>query len=179
MATKNVIDEKTNGPAKLDSLPSSAILGEMAWLYSMSELHRTWPIGSIHQWLLPALLHKQYRIYHKNKKPVGFMTWARMSAAVETAYVRNTRSLQPKDWNSGDRLWGIDLVAPFGDGKQIMKDIRANVFCDEVGRFLRVRKGDDTLRIMYFHGVNAIAKARDRDGNPTVDLGTITGARNE
>jgi cytolysin-activating lysine-acyltransferase len=164
--------EKTeSGAAHSGSVPSSAVLGEMVWLYSMSELHRTWPIGSIHQWLLPALMHKQYRIYHKGKKPVGLVTWARMSAEVETAYVRNTRSLQPKDWASGDRLLGLDLVAPFGDDNIMIHDLRHEVFPDEVGRFLRVRKGDDTLRIMYVHGVNAIAKARDRDFNPTVDLG--------
>lgn len=159
------------GAAEGGSVLSSTVLGEMVWLYSMSELHRTWPIGSIHQWLLPALINKQYRIYHKGKKPVGFITWARMSAEVETAYVRNTRTLQPKDWNSGDRLWGLDLVAPFGDGKRIIKDLRHNVFPNDVGRFLRVRKGDDTLRIMYVHGANAVAKARDHTANPTVDLG--------
>ena len=171
MEIKNVIDAGSSGAANGGSVLSSTVLGEMVWLYSMSELHRTWPIGSIHQWLLPALINKQYRIYHKGKKPVGFITWARMSAEVETAYVRNTRSLQPKDWNSGDRLWGLDLVAPFGDGKRIIKDLRHNVFPNDVGRFLRVRKGDDTLRIMYVHGANAIAKARDHTANPTVDLG--------
>mgnify|MGYP002809508049 CR=1 FL=1 len=53
----------------------------------------------------------------------------------------------------------------------MIHDLRHEVFPDEVGRFIRVRKGDDTLRIMYVPGVNAIAKARDRDLNPTVDLG--------
>lgn len=168
-----MLDEKEKGAATGSSLPSSAVLGEMTWLYSMSELHRTWPIGSIHQWILPALMHKQYRIYHKGKKPVGLITWARMSKEVETAYVRNTRSLQPKDWNSGDRLWGLDLIAPFGDGKRIIQDLRINVFADEVGRFLRVRKGDDTMRIMYVHGAKAVKKARDREQHPTVDLGAV------
>lgn len=165
--------EKEKGAGQSSSIPSSAVLGEMTWLYSMSELHRTWPIGSIHQWLLPALMHRQYRIYHKGKKPVGLITWARMSKEVETAYVRNTRSLQPKDWNSGDRLWGLDLVAPFGDGKLIIQDLRTNVFPNDVGRFLRVRKGDDTMRIMYVHGVKAVEKARDLEQSPTVDLGAV------
>ena len=96
--------EQEKGAAQSGSVPSSAVLGEMVWLYSMSEMHRTWPIGSIHQWLLPALMHKQYRIYHKGKKPVGLVTWAHMTAEAETAYVRNARSLQPKDGDGGG--WG-------------------------------------------------------------------------
>ncbi|OOY18671.1 hypothetical protein BMI86_19995 [Thioclava sp. DLFJ5-1] len=147
-----------------------AMLGEMTWLYSMSELHRTWPVGSIHQWLLPALLHNQFKIFRRDGRPVGLLTWARMSKDVETAYVRNTRSLQPKDWVSGDRLWLLDLIAPFGDGKRIIQHIRHEIFARDVARFLRVRKGDRTIRIVYGHGVDALAAARDRSLSPTVEL---------
>lgn len=153
------------------SIPSAAVLGEMCWLYSQSPLHQGWPMISIQQWLLPALMHKQYRIYHQGAKPVGFVTWAWLSQEVETAYVRNTRSLQPKDWKSGDRGWILDYVAPFGDAKRIASDLKTNIFKDDVGRFLRTRKGSDVVKIMYVHGANAIDKARDWDANPTVKLG--------
>jgi cytolysin-activating lysine-acyltransferase len=170
-------DAKLNGAAKGGSMPSSAILGEMAWLYSMSELHRTWPMGSIHQWLLPALINKQYRIYHRGNKPVGLVTWAHLTAETETAYVRNTRSLQPKDWTGGDRNWIIDFIAPFGDALRIGHDLRSNVFPNDVGRILQVQKGSDTMKIAYIHGVKAVDKARDWDANPTVDLGQDTASK--
>ena len=165
-------NNKTNEAAQSSPVPSTAILGEMAWLYSMSELHRKWAIGSIHQWLLPAIMHKQYRLYHVGKKPVGLVTWAWMSKDVETAYVRNTASLQPKDWKSGDHGWILDYIAPFGDAKRIASDLKNNVFANDVGRILSVRKGSDTMKIMYVHGAKAIDKARDWENNPTVDLGT-------
>jgi len=164
-------DGQTTGTAKDDSVPSAAVLGEMVWLYSMSEMHRAWPIGSIHQWLLPALIHKQYRLYRKGGKPVGLVTWAHLTTEAETAYVRDTRSLRPGDWSAGDRNWIIDFIAPFGDALRIGHDLRTNVFPDEVGRILQVRKGSDTMRIAYIHGVKAIDRARDWDANPTVDLG--------
>jgi cytolysin-activating lysine-acyltransferase len=148
----------------------ASVLGEMVWLYSASELHRGWPIASIHQWLMPAIAHRQYRIYRRGKRPVGLVTWARMTAETETAYVRNTRSLKPEHWVGGDRNWVIDFIAPFGDARRIANDLRRNVFPNEVGRFLRVRKGDDTLRIFYIHGVKAIDKARDWERNPNVVL---------
>ena len=167
-------DNTGQAPKRADAsaqITSSAILGEMVWLYSFSGIHRDWPVGSIHQWLLPAIMHKQYRIYHKGKKPVGFVTWAWLSREGETAYVRNTKSLQPKDWKSGDRLWFLDFIAPFGDTKNMAQDLRQNLFPKDVARFLRAKKGSDTLRIMYVHGAKAVKKAGDRTINPTVELG--------
>lgn len=156
--------QTTNGAS------APAVLGEMIWLYSMSKMHRTWPIASLQQWLLPAIAHKQYRLYHSGGKPVGLVTWAWLSKEVETEYVRNTTSLQPKDWKSGDRGWVLDFVAPFGDAKRIVHDLKHNVFPNDVGRFLRVRDGDDTMRIMYVHGAKALEKAQDWERNPTVEL---------
>jgi cytolysin-activating lysine-acyltransferase len=168
----------TKDDASKDARPgvpsASAILGEMVWLYSMSEMHRSWAIGAIHQWLMPAILHKQFKLYHRERKPVGLVTWARMTPEAETAYVRNTRSLQPKDWVGGDRNWIIDFIAPFGDALRIGHDLRTHVFPGEVGRILQVRKGSDTMKIAYIHGINAVEKARDWDRNPTVDLGRRT-----
>ena len=166
-----MVDQNDQDASKQDAsqLPS-AILGEMTWLYSMSKLHRNWAIGSIHQWLLPAIYLKQYRLYHKNGRPVGLVTWAEMSAEVETAYVRNPRGLQPKDWNSGKRGWLLDFVAPFGDAIQIGHDLKYNIFANKVGRYLRVKEGSDTMNISYIHGAKAIKKAQDWNENPTVDL---------
>jgi len=149
---------------------ASAILGEMVWLYSMSDLHRDWTISSIHQWVLPAIQHQHFRVYRKGAKPVALITWAWLSAEIETAYVRNPSSLRPQDWKSGDRLWLLDLIAPFGDTRHVVSDVRATIFKNEVGRFLRAKKGADTMKIMYVHGKNAVDKARDRNASPTVAL---------
>lgn len=147
-----------------------ALLGELCWLYSHSKLHRTWPVGSIQQWLLPAILTRQLRLYRQNGKPHAFVTWAWLSAEVEEAYVLNTGSLQPKDWKSGSRGWIIDWVAPFGGTREIARDLKQNVFRNDVGRFLRLKEGSDTLKIVYVHGAGAIDKARDRALSPTVTL---------
>lgn len=163
---------ETKGASDSDaSNRPSVVLGEMVWLYSMSELHKKWAIQSIQQWLLPAIYHNQYRLYHLKGRPVGLVTWAWMSAEVETAYVRNPRGLQPGHWKSGDRGWLLDFVAPFGDAIRIGHDLKYNVFANDVGRFLRVKAGDDTMKITYIHGAKAIEKAQDWNNNPTVDLG--------
>lgn len=127
-------------------------------------------MGSIQQWLLPAILTRQMRLYRQNGKPHAFVTWAWLSAEIEEAYVLNTASLQPKDWKSGNRGWIIDWVAPFGGTRDIASDLKQNVFRNDVGRFLRLKEGSDTLKIVYVHGANAIDKARDPTLSPTVNL---------
>ncbi len=146
------------------------MLGEVVWLMAHSSLHRGWPVDSIMQWIIPALLHKQYRLYHKRGRPVAYVAWASLSKEVEEAYVLNPRSLQPKDWVSGERRWVIDWIAPFGDSAAVIRDLREGMFRDEVGRALRVKPGSDEMRIVYLHGANARIKAGNEALNPTVDL---------
>jgi cytolysin-activating lysine-acyltransferase len=152
------------------NISNLSLLGEMSWLYSQSPLHKNWPMSSIVQWLVPAILTGQMRMYRKSGKPHAFVTWARLSKEVEERYVMNTSSLQPKDWTSGDRIWLMDWVAPFNNTIEIAHDLKHRVFPNDVGRFLRMREGDDTLRIFYVHGANALEKSKNRHLNPTVQL---------
>lgn len=147
-----------------------ATLGEVVWLMAHSDLHRNWPIESIFQWVVPALMHKQCRLYRSEGKPVGYVAWAYLSTEVEEAYVLNTRSLQPKDWTSGDRLWIIDLIAPFGEGRNILTDLRHGLFKDEIARVLRAKTNSNEMRIKYVHGAGAHQKKRDPVLNAPVDL---------
>jgi cytolysin-activating lysine-acyltransferase len=148
----------------------TSILGEIVWLLGYSDLHRDWPIGSIRQWVLPAIEYNQFRVYRRHGKPQGYVSWAWMSKACEEAYITHTPSLNAEDWQSGSRGWIIDFVAPFGDAKAMVRDLRHNIFPNQVGRALRTRKGSDTLYIHYLHGARALARARDRNQNPTVTL---------
>ena len=159
------MDQSPDAPA-LDS----SVLGEVTWLMTQSELHRDWPLASVVQWVLPALLNNQYRLYRQNDRPIGYVSWGWLSAEAETGYVQDPSSLQPKDWQSGDRLWLLDWIAPGGGTHAIARDLKSKVFPDHVGRALRWKDGSDTLNIFYLHGQNAIARARDHTQNPTVDL---------
>lgn len=152
-------------------LPTNiSMLGEIVWLMAHSKLHQGWPMLSIFQWVIPALMHKQCRLYRRNSRPVAYVAWARMSKEVEEAYVLNPRSLEPQGWTSGNRGWLVDWIAPFGDSALVMQDLREGLFKDEAGRALRVKPGSDEMQIIYIHGTNAAAKAQDPSLNPPVDL---------
>lgn len=160
----NIKSQTTDNPTNI------SMLGQIVWLMANSPLHKDWPIASIFQWILPALINKQCRLYQREGRPIAYVSWAKMTKATEAAYVLNPKSLDPQDWAGGDRNWIIDWIAPYGDTPLVMKDLREGLFKDEVGRALRVKPGSDEMNIIYIHGANALAKSQDLNLNPSVDL---------
>lgn len=156
-----------DNPATLDS----SLLGEVTWLMTQSELHRDWPVSSIVQWVVPAILNNQCRLYRKEGRPVGYISWAWMSAEVETTYATDPSSMQPINWQSGDRLWLMDWIAPWGGTAAIARDLKNNIFPNEVARGMRWKSNRDVMNIYYLHGRNALDKARDHVLTPAVAFG--------
>lgn len=163
-----MVDTENRPPS--DGNSNMQLLGEVMWLMAHSPIHRSWPIESLMQWVTPALLHRQCRVYRRQGKPIAYVSWAYLSKEVEEAYVLNPSGLQPKDWKSGDRIWLLDVLAPFGGSRAIARDLKNGIFKDSVGRALRVKPGQDEMRIVYLHGANAIEQSRDRTQSTTVDL---------
>lgn len=163
-------DDRKAEAAQAASVSNVALFGEIVWLYSFSSIHQKWPISKVHQWIVPALKHRQLRVYRRGDRPIAYVSWAKMSKEVEEAYVLNPSGLRPEDWVSGPRIWFVDWIAPFGGTREIARDIKHNVFPNDVGRSLRMREGNSTLQINYFHGVNAIERSRDREADPAVTI---------
>lgn len=120
-----------------DNHPHSA-LGVMAWLMKHSEYHRNWDLRAVNIDIVPPIVLGQYRIYcSAQSEPVGFVTWAYVGEEVKSALVANLRPMTWSDWNSGDLLLFNDFVAPFGHGREIVDDLRSNLFADHSGFSLR------------------------------------------
>lgn len=172
-----MVDTENRSPDEGSS--NMQLLGDVMWLMAHSPIHRKWPIESLMQWVTPALLHRQCRVYRNRGKPIAYVSWAYLSKEVEEAYVINPSGLQPKDWKSGDRIWLLDVLAPFGGSRAIARDLKNGIFRDCVGRALRVKPGKDEMRIVYLHGANAIEQSRDHSKSTTVDLPGAFKARSE
>lgn len=74
---------------------------------------------------------RQFRVFYKDKTPIGYACWAYVSDEVEERLTAGANRLRPEDWKSGDRLWLVDLCAPFGGDESILKELRENVFKDQ------------------------------------------------
>ena len=95
----------------------SHMLGEMTWLLTQSPLHRALTIGDLEWLVMPALLAEQFYLFRDGDRPIGLAMWARTTAEGEAKLGRGmiepANRLMLEEWQNGDRIWLVDLVAPF------------------------------------------------------------------
>ena len=148
----------------------SHMLGEMTWLLQQSPLHKHFAIADLEWMIMPALMLEQYRVFRGNPQPpkegeeakpgntpMGLALWAMLSEDAEKKLNdmvmggQGPVKLRPDEWRSGDRLWLIDLVAPFAtaENKQaplMLADLMQNglkhVLPKARGHVLKLHKTD-------------------------------------
>ncbi len=91
----------------------SHMLGEITWIFSQSKTHRHFSIGDLEWMVMPALALEQYRVFRGDKTPVGVAIWAHLNEEAEAKLEAGIGKLRPDEWKSGDRLWLVDVIAPF------------------------------------------------------------------
>ncbi|HHT7856590.1 toxin-activating lysine-acyltransferase [Pasteurella multocida] len=127
------------------------VLGEIAWLWANSPLHRHWSLSLLAINALPAIENNQYVLLKHNGFPIAFCSWANLNLENEIKYLNDVVSLVSEDWNSGNRRWFIDWIAPFGDSGTLYRHMRDN-FPYELFRAIRVEQNSHVGKISEFHG---------------------------
>lgn len=110
-------------------------LGQIVWLLSQSPVHKHLKIADLEWSIMPAVLTEQFRLFRfgplpglENAKPedflpgftkqgleqmpLGLALWGNLSESAE-AKVEAGERLALEDWNSGDRLWLLEMITPF------------------------------------------------------------------
>jgi cytolysin-activating lysine-acyltransferase len=114
----------------------SEVLGEIVWLMSQSTLHKQFFISDLEWFVMTPLLLQQFRLFYAKDRPLGVAFWGFVSEEVEERLKTGTSRLRPQDWKSGDRLWVVEVIAPFGGAEEMVKDLKAKVFKDREVKFL-------------------------------------------
>ena len=70
---------------------------------------------------------KQYHVFRQNGFPRGFATFAGLSAESEKRYAIDGQPLTDKDFASGTSFWIVDVVAPFGQIRQIVDLLKRDI----------------------------------------------------
>ena len=153
-SAKKLIFSKESGILpKIPKQERYNLIGQIATLMLASEVHKKYLIDDIGAMFLPAIHLNQFRIYrNKDGDPIGIITWAFLSKEIEEKYQKGERNLKLEYWKSGDNGWIIDFIAPFGHAKQIIKDLRNNIFPDKQGKALRITKDGKIKGIWKLHG---------------------------
>ena len=106
----------------------AGVLGEIVWLMSQSPLHKQFFISDLEWFAMTPVLQQQFRMYYDTEKPVGVVFWALVNDEVDQRLSSGGGRLRPQDWKSGDKLWVVEVVAPFGGAEALVADLKENVF---------------------------------------------------
>ncbi|MEZ5933163.1 MAG: toxin-activating lysine-acyltransferase [Alphaproteobacteria bacterium] len=124
--------------------------GAVVWLLGRSEPHRTWLIADLDRYVIPPLALDQAWLFLREKRPVGFFSWAHLTPEAERGLIDGTRPIRAEDWNAGDRRWSMDCIAPFGDLRTIFAYKKAMGFPNGSGRYLRLDAEGRIKRVHTF-----------------------------
>lgn len=103
------------------------LLGPVSWLMMNNPTTRHCFFADLEWRVMPPLILEQAKLFMKGDMPTAFVTWAYLSEAVAERYARQPYQLAPGDWKSGDRVFLIDLIAPYGGAKDVLDELKATV----------------------------------------------------
>jgi cytolysin-activating lysine-acyltransferase len=110
------------------AMTGGGALGHAVWLMMNMPMYRHVFLSDLEWMVLPAILLNQFRLFNADNKVVAFAAWAYLSEEVEKHLQEPNPRLKPVDWKSGDRLWLIDVFAPFGHTEAALTDLRDTAF---------------------------------------------------
>ena len=131
-------------------------------LLAQSNYHKQYPMGNyFHTEVLPPILANPVRFYITAAgTPTAMVTWAWLSQEVEQAIHQTGRALAEDEWQSGDRLFFNDWIAPYGNIRAAMGDIATHVFPDKTATSIR-RNIDGSIRKINYWTGRALRQQRE------------------
>ncbi|WP_157218312.1 toxin-activating lysine-acyltransferase [Flavisphingomonas formosensis] len=137
---------KTGAPVGAPTV--SHMLGEMTWLLTQSPLHRALSIGDL-EWLIMR------RSSTSNSMCFGMATGRRAralgqvrceaEAKLDRGMIEPANRLSLEQWRSADRIWLVDLIAPFANAQNKHREV---MLADLIAGPLKGRAFNSTRRIL-------------------------------
>jgi cytolysin-activating lysine-acyltransferase len=100
---------------------------ETTWLMLQHNTTRHTLISDQEWRVLPPLVLDQAKLYMRDNAPIAYVSWAKLSDKVAQRYSGAPHQLAAGDWQSGDQVWIVDLLTPFGGSAEVLRDLRNTV----------------------------------------------------
>jgi len=135
--------------------PHLLSLGRLHFLAAFCPLHRKMPAAWLARVFIPAVNSDCVRFFRNDKGDVcAALIWARLTDDAAARMVHQNQPPTARDWAAGDKLWFLDLLAPFGHGRMVARHIARNppedpfrfARLDASGKVARVVRGDASAR---------------------------------
>jgi cytolysin-activating lysine-acyltransferase len=117
--------------------PPDAVFGQVVWLLMNIPVYRHLFLTDLEWMVLPPIMLSQYRLFRDGNRVVAFAAWANLSEAAEARLQEPNARLAPADWRSGDRLWLVNLFAPFGHQEAALKELEQTALAGKTFRMHR------------------------------------------
>lgn len=150
-AAKKAAPTPAGGSPFTEPVPQGAsrtvagVLGEITWLLTQSSSHKGFFISDIEWMIMVPVMLQQFRLFYDKDKPVGVALWGKISEDVEQRLKSGNARMRPQDWKSGEKIWIVEIIAPFGGHEEMLKDFKTEVFKDTPVHYLeRSAKGNAT-----------------------------------
>ena len=117
------------------------MLGEITWLMSQSQAHKNFFISDLEWMVMTPILLQQFRVFYSKDRPIGCILWGKVNEEVASRLSAGNARLKPQDWKSGEELWIVDIIAPYGGQDEMIKDLKEKVFAEQALKFLGVVDG--------------------------------------
>ena len=113
---------------------------------SQSKIHKNMFISDLEWMVMPAVLLEQFRIYMGPDAPAAVAFWANVSQETNQALREGRTKLRPDEWKGGDIPWLVELIAPFGEGEEVLIDMASVVFKEKPYNFHTVENGQRIVK---------------------------------
>ncbi len=132
-------------PAGAAQPSPAAALGEIVSLLVQSPAHRHLFLNDLEWLVVPPVMLRQFALFRQGPRPIAYASWATVSEVVEKRLAAGQPRLAPAEWRSGDRLWLMDMVAPFGGCDRLFAELRGRVLA---GREIKaIRSGPEGRKV--------------------------------
>ena len=114
------------------------LLAPVLELYESSPLHFIQPVQMLFDRVFPSLLNGQFRLLVKNGRPQSFLNWAWLTPQLSAELLAGRPAIGPDEWQSGNELWFMEIVAREGTLDAAIRDAQAQFPPGTRARWMRI-----------------------------------------
>ena len=125
-------------------------LDDGRYLFLRSEYHKDYGPDALYAYLVLPCKKDAIRIYYRDDKPVGLITWCWFEPSKAEEFVNFEYLPVETDYEKrpGTELWGIEFITPYGDARSVMSSIKEeyrNIYGEETK--VKWRRAKDPFKV--------------------------------
>lgn len=100
-------------------------VADAKFLFLTSPYHRNHTPEELYSGIELPCKHNSIRLYYRKNRPIGLVTWGWLDRSSVEPFLHYEYLPKEEDYQRSEdkELWGFDLIAPYGDGSQVFKNI--------------------------------------------------------